>query len=247
MGFCFLVWLLRHCIVWHAHHPQLPTYWFAAHPTCTLLDPCRKIFNCFRGQTNTIKAKKAAKNAAETAKTPEPELPKALDPSDPKAEPPVKFLSLSSSGLAHDIPANLAHNNRMYKQGSGGSNQSSSGIPVGPVTGPAHSVTPWATCEDDSLGRDQTGPVAPTGASLAGVQQGGLYRDSNSFRQWAASAVHTGGEAVQPPWLVLHEYVCDQLIGACLRMLICTPTYTCLTVDTQWHVCTGSSFECRLG
>lgn len=155
-----------------------------------------------------MKAKKAAKDAAKSAKTQEPELPKALDPSDPKAEPPVKFLSLSSSGLAHDIPAHLAHGNRMYKQGSGGSNQSSSGIPVGPVTGPAHSVTPWATCDDDSMGRDQTGPVAPTAASLAGVQQGGLYRDSNSFRQWAASAVHTGGEPVRTPWLVVAGPVC---------------------------------------
>lgn len=161
---------------------------------------CRKLLNCFRGQINTVKAKKEAKTAgAKSAKTQEPELPKTLDPAGPKAEPPVKFLSLSLSGMTQEVSAQV-HATRMYKQNSSGSQQSSAGIPVGPITGPAHSVTPWAECDDESAGRDQGGPVAPTAASLAAAAhgpQGGLYRDSNSFRQWAASAVQSPGTVLR--------------------------------------------------
>jgi hypothetical protein len=151
-----------------------------------------------------MKAKKQAKAAAGAPKPQEPALPKTLDPIGPKAEPPVKFLSLSGSisGTQETHP----HHTSMYKQGSG----SSSGIPVGPATGPAHSVSPWAEGDESAHHGDQDGkflPVPPTAASLAGLahqqkqqlqQQGGLYRDSNSFRQWAASAVAQGMQEWKP-------------------------------------------------
>lgn len=151
----------------------------------------RKILNCFRGQINALKAKKQVK-AATATKPQEPELPKTLDQVGPKAEPPVKFLSLtgSTSAAQESLPQ---HGATMYKQGSG----SSSGIPVGPVLGQSHSVTPWAEGVESAPTRDQdlAFPMPPTAASLAGLaqqqqkqQQGALYRDSNSFRQWAAGA-----------------------------------------------------------
>jgi hypothetical protein len=147
-----------------------------------------------------MKAKKQAKNATATATKPqETQLPKSLDPVGPKAEPPVKFLSLSGSGgLSSNAQEAYPHNTSIYKQGS----SSSSGIPVGPATGPSHSVMPWAEGDESAYHGDQDGkflPVPPTAASLAGLahqqkqqQMGGLYRDSNSFRQWAASAVAQG-------------------------------------------------------
>lgn len=158
-------------------HPNSPTY--------------RRILGCFKGRINSLKAKKQAQAAPKAPQPQEPQLPKTAAP---VAEPPVKFLSLTgSSSAAADLPGPVT---RMYKQGSGGSGQSSSGIPVGPATGPAHGLTPWGE-SDQSLGRDQGMqlPVAPTAASLAAVaqQQGALYRDSNSFRLWAASAVQTQG------------------------------------------------------
>jgi len=167
------------------------------------LTACRKIIACFKGQINSMKAKKQGKAAPSSAKA--PELLKALDHTTPSAELPVKFLSLSSSGAA-DLPAPTT--TRMYKQGSFASHHtgSSTGIPVGPMTGPAHSIMPWAESDESSNRGDQGEhfPVPPTAASLAAAaavaqQQGALYRDSNSFRQWAASAVHTQGLSLRLP------------------------------------------------
>jgi hypothetical protein len=126
----------------------------------------------------------AKKNKSAAPAPQQPELPKVQDVPPPKADPPVKFLSLSShDGVSHEFPTAAGNPHRVVRKGSGSSSgQGSAGIPVGPVTGP----------EDDSSGRDQG--MAPTAASLAGVQQGGLYRDSNSFRQWA-SAAHAQGQS----------------------------------------------------
>lgn len=178
---------------------------------------CRKIIACFKGQVASLTTRKQTKAAAAPSKATQqqqPELPRTtMDGSSstkpPVAEFPVKFLSVSCSTGADMAltPAHNTHNSnnsaaRVYKQGSSASQYSSSGggIPVGPAvsSGPGdyHSssnITPWAESDEVSPRDQQAHTVPPTAASLAVAaaasnQQGPLYHDSSSFRQWAAAS-----------------------------------------------------------